>query len=149
LTKINFGPGMMALQRGDLNGAAAAFLTTLESDPSNIPVHMMLAMVFLRSHAWESALRTYFNVVRIDPMGQRPGNDPQQVDDGVAEALLGWAKSHAATGYATPPPNELVAGLEYYLRTFSLHAADIASVEAALRYRMPIYLDLRPQASTA
>jgi hypothetical protein len=144
---IELGPGMIALQRGDLNGAVTGFMQSLEKDPNNIPIHLMLGLTLNRARSWQSALRVFYNVIRIDPSGQHPTNNPPQVDDGVAEALIGWAKDHAAAGYTSAVPSELAQGLAYYLQMFRLHTNDIASVEAAIQHQAPIAIDFRPHAA--
>lgn len=144
--RIDFGPGMAALQRGDLNGAVTGFMQTLEQDPTNIPVHMMLASTLVRGRSWLAALRVYYDIIRIDPTGTHPLNNVQQLDDGIAEAIVGWSKDYAASGYTPPKPAELGDAIGYYLANFRLHANGIASIEAAIAHRAPIMYDFTPAA---
>ena len=125
------GKGLSAIRKGDFKRALACFEAARDANPDDHDAVMLLAHVHRQEGRFDDAVKAFCAL--IGPLESQVEPDFElvwQLDEGLAETLVDWAREVAEGGYVPVPTNRLLRGLGKYLETFDLHKQLIEGVQA-------------------
>ncbi|MEZ6184766.1 MAG: tetratricopeptide repeat protein [Planctomycetota bacterium] len=132
------GKGLSAIRKGDFKRATECFEEARRENPDDHDAVMLLGHVHRQEGRYREAAEAFGSLIApLEGQAEPDFEFVWQLDEGLAETLVDWAREVAAGGYLPAHTNRLLKGLGTYLKAFDLHKELIEGVQARALKRAP------------